>query len=355
VKKLILFIAVISMHAHAQIGFYNPNDPTLSENVAKASESVFEIRTAFVSDLETGSDVLELDISTPAKKTAVLKKIDQLVIPYDKKDKQIFKLFIEKCEKEKDLKECNIPTSLNSGTGFITGNGKTFWTNPHVLEKTLNTKAEIEESTIADILLKGTKLPIFIFNSKGELIYNGLEYDALTFKATPQETLMSKIKKNFYAEDSDYIAINLPKELGTPLKVAQDNPMPGEKISILGYPYCTGCNAPEGMDQLEFTDRGQDLNAENCTQKVTTGSVLTSDEWGDLAEVNKIIVNMLDKKTFIGNTADSQHGMSGGPILNSAGEVIGIHSGGKSILKNGQHERYSRGVYPPALKLELNH
>lgn len=53
----------------------------------------------------------------------------------------------------------------------------------------------------------------------------------------------------------------------------------------------------------------------------------------------------LDRMLF--NTADSNHGNSGGPLLNENGAVVAVHTGGKSRIIDGKHQRVSRAVIPP--------
>lgn len=350
-KKFILFFLLVSLQAKAQVGFIDPRDPSVPTPLKDAAESVYEVRTAFISDLTEYSDVKVVDISSDTQKNAVLELINSLPSPYDHKDKAVMRAFIQRCERSNNKTECIVPTSLNSGSGFITGNGSTFWTNAHVLEKMLKTKELTDETTISDLLNGTNNMPVFIFNKNGDLVFDGLS-EEVKFKATPALTNLTAAEGNFFAVDSDYVAIDLQKILGAPLKVAQNKSLSGEVISVIGYPSCTGCKAPEGMDEIEYLDRGQGRNAENCLEKIAVGTTISTQNFGDLAQVNNALINMLDQESFIASTADSQHGMSGGPILNQNGEVVGIHTGGKSVVRNGTVARYSRGVIPPTLKNE---
>lgn len=328
----------------ADTGFHDPNDPNLSSPIKKASESVYEIRTLFVNDLNNLSD---LQAFHPSKKQSVLTAIDNLAS--DKRDKEIMKVFINtSCSTS--VQECYLPTASNIASGFITGDGKTLWTNAHVLEHLILTKSVLGKKAINQIFKESGKAAIFIFNKKGEMVFNGLER-SISFKVVPKPTNLAKAKGNFYAEDSDYIALDLGVKLGEPLKVSKTKVNPGDSLSIVGYPVCTGCDAPEGMDQDEFTDRYPFENAGDCEEKVTQGEALSLADWAEAALVNKHFMSIVGP-SFIGNTADSQHGMSGGPILNNKGEVVGIHAGGKTVKEYGSFDRYSRGVAPHELFLE---
>lgn len=346
-----LLLALITFQAHAQVGFFDPRNPSIPAPLKQATDSVFEVRTAFISDLTNYSDVKIVDITSDAQKSSLLNFINTLPQPYGEKDKTVMRAFVKKCEREGTKDQCVVPTSLNSGSGFITGSGSTFWTNAHVIEKMLKSKAVTNETQISDLLNSSNNMPIFIFDKNGDLVFDGLE-EQVKFKATPALTNLTAAEGNFFAIDSDYVAIDLQKTLGTPLKVAQHKSLSGERISIIGYPACTGCQAPEGMDQIEYIDRGSNMNAEDCLEKITTGLVMSAENFGNFAQVNRSLINMIDQEAFIASNADSQHGMSGGPILNQSGEVVGIHTGGKSVIRNGLVERYSRGVIPPTLKNE---
>lgn len=343
-KFLILLCLLLNLGtAIAAPGFFNPNDPKLPAQLKTASNSVFEVRTAFMEDFDNYSDVDVVDIQTMGEANA-LSAIDQLNV--DAKDKQIYKAFIKLCKSQNKVQECPIPRKLNSGTGFITGNGSKLWTNAHVLEKVLKTKAVTNDKSLQTVLSESATAPIFIFDKNGNMIFNGLE-QAVSYTAIPRQTQLAQAQNSFYSIDSDAIAIQLPKSIGTPLKVAKQ--LYSDDVAVIGYPVCTGCDAPEGMDGLEFIDRYPYQNAEDCVEKVTGGKLITPESWADLAQVHQSILQTLDKSSFIAHTADSQYGMSGGPMLNFNGEVIGIHAGGKSIQGQDGVKRYSRGVRPPEL------
>lgn len=335
------FLLFVSMGSAFAQGFYNPTDPSMPDRLKAASRSVFEIRTAFFEDFETQSDITVADVSSMS--TA---DIDAAVLrmKLDKKDSQIIKAFIDNCKTEEQKANCPIPLKTNSGSSFITGSGNTLWTNAHVVEKMINTKAVTNEKSVNDVLHSKDTMPVFIFNQDGEMIFNGLN-ETLSFKAVPIETRMTKLGGSFYSVDSDYVALELPRALGTPLQIAKNVNSTG--VAVIGYPYCTGCTPQDNQDPLDYASRYPYPDAGDCLEKVTSGSLLSAETWGQLAQVNFEIVQNLNRSTFIGHTADSQHGMSGGPILNANGEVVGIHAGGKTVQTAKGLNRYSRGVRPP--------
>lgn len=191
--------------------------------------------------------------------------------------------------------------------------------------------------------------PVFIFNKNGDMVFNGLE-QALAFKALPLQTRITTQGDSFYGVDSDYLALELPFSLGRPLPIARN--INSDAIAVIGYPYCTGCTAPEGHDPIEFVSRYPNPDAGDCEEKITGGKLLNADVWGQLAQVNQQLVQDLNRNTFIGYAADSQYGMSDGPVVNGNGEVIGIHAGGKTIKTASGLNRYSRGVRPPEFDMK---
>lgn len=344
-KSILTFIFATISLANAAPGFYNVQDPKIPQALKEASSSVFEIRTAYVEDFDQYSDVEVLDLTGPNRQE-FLSKLPTL-FP-DKRDQAVYRAFVDHCSSEEDSRSCPVPKKVSSGSGFLAGSGSTFWTNAHVVEKTIHMKARHAEVTPQEILETKLKLPIFIFDKMGNMVFNGLENE-VSFKALPKQTELTMREQNtFYSVDSDYVAIDLPATLGTPLKIAK-NPTPG--IAVMGYPTCTGCTAPEGADPLEYADRGPGLNAEDCREKVTGGTILPLGTWGQINQINNEALKLIDQWTFFGYDADSQHGMSGGPVLNLNGEVVGIHAGGKSLNVGGKIQRTSRGVRPPEFNL----
>lgn len=334
------FLLLLSINAFARPGFYNPNDPNLPPALKKASESVYEVRTAFLEDFNEYTDVSVVDISTPHAKNEVLKEINAQNI--DSKTKTILRAFVEKCKSADEKANCVLPQKTNVGSSFITGSGSTLWTNAHVLEKSIVSKAKMNDKTVEDILKSKENLPIFIFDKSGKLVFNGLE-QAVSFKATPAPTYLTQTQGSLYAVDSDYFALNLPAPLGTPLKVAKS--LTSNNVAVMGYPSCTGCDSNDDMAR----DRYPYPNAEDCEEKVTGGQLLTPEAWGQLAQVNQHLIQTLDRRTFIAYDADTTYGMSGGPVLNERGEVIGVNAGGKSARTMNGHQVFGRGVRPPEL------
>lgn len=345
-KNLILIALFITTQTFAGPGFYNPNDPQLPPNLKTAANSVYQVRTAYFEDYENYSDLDAVDLTqTDIKEVYAL--IDKS--SGDKQQKEIQKAFLRKCKTPEEKQSCIIPLKINIGSGFITGSGNKLWTNAHVMEKMLDTKAKTNEKTVSDILKTKNTMPLFIFDKDGNMVFNGLEQE-VTFSAVPHETQVGKTSGSFYGVDSDYLAIQLPKNIGKPLRVASH--LTSDQVAVIGYPACTGCETPEGQDPLEYMDRAPFQNAEDCIEKVTGGKLITPDTFGQLLQINQQLINSLDKRTFVAYTADSQHGMSGGPILNFEGEVIGIHAGGKSVQSQNGVQRLSRGVRPAELLKE---
>lgn len=342
-KFLVLFL-LLSSSLMAAPGFFNPTDPNIPVGLKSASDSVFEIKTAFFEDFENYEDISIYDVT----KVSTSDLDEMMSKSYkDPKDLAVARAFLNLCKTPEKKAQCPVPIKINNGSSFITGNGSTLWTNAHVMDKVIKMKAAGENKSALEILQSKITMPIFIFDKNGTMIFNGLE-EQISFKALPKSTQLTKMKKDsFYAEDSDYLAIVLPKPIGKPLKVARQ--LHSNDIAVIGYPLCTGCEAPEGYDPQEFASRHPYPDAEDCEEKITGGQLIMPETWGQMAQVNQYLENALDRSTFISHTADSHYGMSGAPLLNRNGEVVGIHAGGKTVQTFNGTQRFSRGVRPPEL------
>jgi hypothetical protein len=344
-KLITIVLLLFANSVLAESGFYSPRDNKFSGPVKEASKSVFEIRTAFISDLENFSDVMVADISNPSNKNTVLAKIDQA---QDPRDRIILRAFVANCEKQATLAECPLPSSFNGGTGFITDGGSKFWTNAHVVDPMVKTRAASREKTVSEILHTKDNYPVFIFDADGNLVFNGLE-EQLSFGNLPGQSKVLTQKDDWFGIDNDAISLSLPNALGKPLKFSSQSFSENQNVSIIGYPYCTGCADPSGNNDLTFSNRGSTPNAENCIEKSTKGYIMNADQWAEFADIPQALMGDVDKSHFMITTADTQHGMSGGPMLNDQGEVLGLNAGSKPVRWNNKVLVYSRGVRPQGL------
>ena len=322
------------------LGFKTLWDPSTPAAVIDAAVSVFEIRmvseepSKYFTNLEQiGAENLRERILNSAR--------------YDNHEKLVFERQIDHCLRESLLEKCPLMMIRERGTGFLLGaGGRSFWTNAHVVARYLKMLSQLEGVSVDTLLEKPVWLPLFLFNNKGELVVDPFVHRPMLVKV-PSLTRLAQTRDSFYAEDSDYVMIELAVPIGEPLEIAATLNI-GEPVSRLGYPACTNCsdNKNEPGNELK-RDRGENKNSSGKILYWTSGKVQT-DDWG-LEFLNQPRVELVEDslRTIFFYDADGQHGMSGGPVLNDAGEVIGLHSGNKGKLDaSGELRVLSRAVRP---------
>ncbi len=196
--------------------------------------------------------------------------------------------------------DCIIFMGESSGTAFITGDGSVLWTAAHNL-KTL--------------IKAGMKPGFRLYDYNDQLVFDGLQenftVEIINENYTKKEETDPSLKCSKHV--NDWLKIKLPRSLGAGLQISVAIPNLNEKVFQVGYPWQT--NDRKRLDpnisdsngkSLYFSEgqvRGNELEfiMESCPK-----------ELGD--SYQGIIVTH----------ADGKQGMSGGPVLNELGEVIGI-------------------------------
>ncbi|HTW30335.1 MAG TPA: trypsin-like peptidase domain-containing protein [Candidatus Sulfotelmatobacter sp.] len=133
---------------------------------------------------------------------------------------------------------------------------------------------------------------------------------------TPVSVVIATVSKT---ADLAIIRVSDPNSVrGLPiLPLAKSASTPGERVTVVGYPMGIAgmvAKSPSNIyDRLAY--RHNDINA--ASELAALSLIRPSATWGHLGDV------VGDKLIYDATTA---HGGSGGPVFNSAGEVIGVNS-----------------------------
>lgn len=333
----------------AHLGFYDVTDKEIPQPVRDASASVFKI-VSF--SAEEGNDTYEVIKKSVLRQNEAEFKARVNKITNDIYIQAAMMKQIDGCLNSKiaEDKECTILLKTNVATAFLAGDGQTLWTNAHVVEGLLKTYARFESKSVEQVAQEKRNLLIYVFDSK-----NGMVFEPFTAAAQISELPAASVlsKEKFYGPDTDYIAISLSKEIGRPLQWSKKLATMNVESFVVGYPSCTNCEAPDSIkdadERLAFTSRAPKKDSSGQGLIVTRGRVLFVDDTViGFYKTNKETI-AATIKSVLHYTADSNYGQSGSPVLNSSGEVIAIHRGGKSRKFNDKHYRISNGVMPAGI------
>lgn len=331
-----------------QLGFRLLSDKSTPAYLRSAAQSVFEVRVPSISpesfrvmDLESEEfrDFQKIINSLPEEK-------------FSKQERVVVEKQIEYCRRQNNSHACDIMLHIEKGTSFLAGgDGSYLLTNAHVVDRYLTSMAKAEGKSVPEYLERPQWVPIFIFDSSGNLVLDPyLNYPALVKFGTP--SLMTLLLGSFgrwYSEDSDYVVLKLPKVLGKPLKIAKSFE-PGDNLYHLGFPACTGCDAnPNKTDPEENRDRKHFGNSNGKDLYWNPpGKSYSVEQASQILKTPPDFFERSNLKSWIFFSSDGQVGMSGGPIINEKGEVVGVYAGSKPLRKaDGSLSILGRGVRPP--------
>jgi S1-C subfamily serine protease len=284
-------------------GFYLVSATQVPEKVRQASGSVFRVLVPLDADAQEWETSLGRG---PAYRLfiSVFSGDEMMAAALDSQ--------IAACEKVQGLinvagTKCRVPTRFSAGSGFLAGNGHTLWTAAHVLFNLPMLNASTTQKN----------WPVYIFDADGKLIV-----DPNVDAALPLVT-NSKL---------DYVSLQLPKDIGAPLQPATASAQNGDRIFALGYPTCTGCTQPVGLQPndggiVDLSDRSPQPNSDGKSLLVSMGRVYGG------------------AQTFE-TSVDVIFGNSGGPGLNANGEVVGIAVDSGKLKYGNARGRLGIFVFP---------
>lgn len=328
----LLFLALLSIsrlafaESGSHLGFYSASHLSIPPQVRKASDSVFQI---IVPNLE-GKSLNTFQI--PSREYTALKKRFLNYKNMSATSRKVIAAQIDFCDWQ-TLKSCDIYLNSHAATGFFM-NGA-LWTNAHVVESYFDQLKNPQE-----------RLLIFIFNKNDELILNPL-VEPVFLQKLPVLNQRAEQRGTFYSEETDFVAFKIPKALAPSLQPVPDKNsiLLSQDLYIPGFPACTNCHeGSNSQDSNDLLDRSPFPNSSGHGLHLTHGPRLSLAAAASLLEIPLDNLTRLSGQGLMFLESDSRQGMSGAPILNSQGQVIGIFSGGKTKSKNGTLSRVSRGV-----------
>lgn len=335
---------VYSAELTTELGFRTV-DSSAPANVAAAADSVFEIRMATE---KSASDVRAIDLTNPAFANAD-ERVDKMTF-LDGLGKQVVHRQIANCRTRKIESMCPVMFSIEKATGFLVGgDGSYLITNAHVITRYLELLQSYSPGkSMEQIIQDQPHIPVFLFDRAGKLVFDPTEIRVDLVK-TGVPSYQAKMQNKWFAEDSDYVVLHLGKVIGKPLKIGQ-RAQAGDQLTHIGYPACTGCElAPDKDDPLLNQRRPGGLDSSGDGLKWASPGPSIS--WLDAVSLLALpygYASHFRSSDMIFFASDAQVGMSGGPILNSRGEAVGIFAGMKPWTnRSGSMTVLSRGVRPP--------
>ena len=142
-------------------------------------------------------------------------------------------------------------------------------------------------------------------------------------------------------EMTDSITLKLGRQLpGIPLQLSSATPHPNEPIFILGYPDLTIGRVDLGVEDSNGWSLRVSVGVASEVQGFYRDGVLTR-----VLRTPDAIRAYCDQQLFV--DVDATSGLSGGPMLNAKGEVVGLyttHFPDRADLQNRYYPEGGRGV-----------
>lgn len=326
--------------AFGEVGFYKLSDPRIPQPVARVADSVFRIEFVYG----------KYAVLEGAK--AMQEKLNGLT--GDDLKTEIVKAQIEFCM-EHDLDVCVFAEDelqVESGTAFVVEDGKTLWTNFHVIhdqvmafynycrKKLGQTHSEcvvqLKDRPLFTQLLDKNLEPVFLSSKETYLKINRIPVEEGLYSDRAYTT-----GKNLFAQlqDAAQLVTNVP--LGQPLQYADDHLREvGNTVYAIGFPFATTDRASVGKPDskndgqvVTFGEMLSALDAETRGRHADRRSTVGVEEFGRFLNPLKVY--------FWG---DGYSGQSGAPILNANGEIIGIFSESSEIKTFNNESSLPHGV-----------
>ena len=308
IKWIPVFISCIFINeAIAKEGFNHKNSATIPQIVQSRIPSIFRLEM-------------------PAYLTLETVQAEEFLKAENMNDEGI--QAIQQCLKT-NLKSCTFPITNMQATGFLNSEGTGLWTNCHLIDGWIRyLKQQMIWGRDSQKLINSIKkkpVPIKVFSESGVQLNNQKDSFLVSLVNVIDGVDAEASGCNFR---DDAVLFNVSRKLGPGIpwqKTDMNQVMPNEvrRSFIGGYPLPAGRlkNIIKNLSQKQPVQ----------TYFWTTGKIETQPQFLDrLLSLNKNPDNYLFASSgayTLLMTNDSSEGMSGSPILNSSGEVMGIFKG----------------------------
>jgi hypothetical protein len=310
----------LAFSASPDPGFFAPSSPNIPLAVREASQAVFRFEFPSEPAFLPGSERGVKSLSAWERRVGRMASFEKsLLIPQ-----------IERCKKKPN----SLCTIWNRGTAFLVKDSSTLWSALHnVTDFFLHSAGDLgidlhDGISLAELeSLKKIPLPVRLINYQGEVLFgepgdyayldsvNNLFFEGFSFLEYP----------NFF----DYVQLRLSRQIKnmTPIPITENLPPIGDQVYLIGFP-----------TRSEQREKYKAPNSNGSSLYISCGPVLSLKEgnlrWDIPFEIQNPTRKHLSLESELHYEADCISGHSGGPVLNSLGEVIGLHNSSTSEKRN---------------------
>ena len=318
-KRVRQFNAIVN--AYKQTGFNSVDSEACRSGADKARASIFRMLIPGPSKVSL-REMLGQDNEAERKKLLASIEADDTPLP---STNPINVWEIQNCLTH-HIVDCRISTEYHSSTIVLTGSGQIAQTALHNLRPLIAENKNVPP-TAADVALQlsNQAIPAFIFSWNGKLVGDPTTLSVKTTRPLSTEQAqalnLSSIGDGSIATPLDRLTLTLSRTLGPGFPLAKSKPLVGEQLRTFGFPGRTSEWHLVGAKDSDGTSM-------HCT----IGRVILPEvaarkfEWAFDHLPKDMQDHYLGEVVFTDST--SYHGMSGGAVLNEAGELVAIHSSG---------------------------
>jgi hypothetical protein len=318
----------------AFVGYHQANDPALPPAVREAAKSVYEMVMAIPAVSGKAYPMADqwVDTTNPVQ----VRRFQDAVAALGPTESQFQSWVLAElrfCQINAQ-KRCHIFVESGQASTFVFREDRTPATAYHVLDSTIS--AFYNDATSSDPTEKRQ------FVSQQNLFFDLVNFAGVRQSAFGRPTA----RLNFFTsidqvlstgtdltgtptplgQLTDYIEITMPQREGAALPIAKSPPKVGETLYLIGYPTKTTDYQALG---------GQD--ADGSGESVAEEQVMDPNEFRDkvgwsYSEIMFKVYSATD--IFLRGYCDK--GLSGGPVVNQNGEVVGVMSAGYIIGSPGE-------------------